>query len=115
VASGLADAVIPIPRFPSEKRTLACGMAVAPEPGEPLHPAMIWFLERGPELLVCETRHASDGRAFELSTVEPAGSERVERFSTPTAMLERFVEFQRELRKGGWQVVPEERRLKPLV
>jgi hypothetical protein len=76
---------------------------------------MIWFLERGPELLVCETRHASDGRAFELSTVEPAGSERVERFSTPTAMLERFVEFQRELRKGGWQIVPDEQRLKPLI
>jgi hypothetical protein len=30
-------------------------------------------------------------------------------------MLERFVEFQRELRKGGWQIVPEERRLRPLV
>jgi hypothetical protein len=115
VASRLADAVIPIVRFPSEKRLFACGMPVAPEPAGPLHPAMIWFLERGPELLVCETRHASDGRAFELSTVEPAGSERVETFSTPTAMLERFVEFQRELRKGGWQIVPEERRLRPLV
>ena len=76
---------------------------------------MVWFLERGPDLLVCETRHASDGRSFEMSTVEPAGDERVERFTTPTAMLERFVEYQRQLRKSGWHVVPEERRLDPLV
>jgi hypothetical protein len=68
---------------------------------------MIWFLERGPELLVCEARPASDGRTFELMTIEPMGDEHVERFTTPTQLVERVVEYQRELRQHGWQLVPD--------
>jgi len=77
---------------------------------------MVWFLERAPELIVCEARHTVDGSAFELSTtVEQAGDERVERFPTPTAMIERFVEFQRELHANGWHVVSNSRRAEPFV
>jgi hypothetical protein len=68
---------------------------------------MIWFLERGQELLVCEARQAADGNTFELSTIEPLGEERVERFTDPTQMVERFVEVQQMLRQTGWIVVPE--------
>jgi hypothetical protein len=76
---------------------------------------MIWFLERGPELIVCEARQASDGHTFELSTIAPMGDEQVEQFRTPTAMVERFVEYQRQLHQSGWHVVPEEKRLDLLL
>lgn len=76
---------------------------------------MMWFLERGPELIVCEARQATDGASYELSTVEQAGDEHVERFPSPTAMIERFVEYQRELRLNGWHIVPEDRRLDRLL
>jgi hypothetical protein len=77
---------------------------------------MVWFLERGPELIVCEARQAIDGNTFELSTtVEQAGDERVESFPTPTAMIERLVEYQRQLRGEGWHIVPDERRLERLL
>jgi hypothetical protein len=76
---------------------------------------MIWFLERGAELIVCEARHASDGQSFELSTTAPMGDEQVEHFATPTAMVERFVEYQRLLHKSGWHIVPEDKRLDLLL
>lgn len=77
---------------------------------------MVWFLERGRELIVCEARHATDGCDFELSTtVEQAGDEQIERFPTPTAMIERLVEYQRQLRLSGWHIVPDERRLEKLI
>jgi hypothetical protein len=77
---------------------------------------MVWFLERGPELIVCEARQATDGRAVELSTTaEQAGDEHVERFPTPTAMIERLVEYQRQLHNSGWHIVPDARRLERLL
>lgn len=77
---------------------------------------MVWFLERGPELIVCEARQATDGSTFELSTtVEQAGDEHVERFPTPTAMIDRLVEYQRQLRGNGWHIVPDARRLDRLL
>jgi hypothetical protein len=77
---------------------------------------MVWFLERGPELIVCEARHTLDGSAFELATtVEQAGDERIERCPTPTDLIERFLEFQRRLHAEGWHVVPNSRRAEPFV
>jgi hypothetical protein len=79
-------------------------------------PGMVWFLERGPELIVCEARHALDGSAFELSTtVEQAGDERIERCPTPTDLIERFLEFQRQMHAEGWHVVPNSRRAEPFI
>jgi hypothetical protein len=69
---------------------------------------MIWFLERGVELCVCEARH--EGEAFELAIMRPDGTERVERFENPSVLLERFVDCQQGLRRDGWRLLNDEER-----
>lgn len=64
---------------------------------------MLWFLERHSEVLICEIRQAPDGSQFELVISAPGMPERVERFDEPSALLERWLACQQELRVMGWR------------
>jgi hypothetical protein len=64
---------------------------------------MVWFLERGDELMACEARR--DGVRFELAISSHDGSERVEYIDDPTALIQRINECQRELHRHGWRIL----------
>lgn len=64
---------------------------------------MLWFLERHTEVLVCEIRQGPDGARFELVISAPGLPERVEQFDEPSALLERWLAYQQELRARGWR------------
>jgi hypothetical protein len=66
---------------------------------------MVWFLERGVEFLVCKARQ--EGAQFELTLLNPDGTERVERMASPSELVERLVGCQRDLRREGWRVLGE--------
>ena len=64
---------------------------------------MIWFLERGDELMACEAR--KDGARFELALSSHDGSERVEYIDDPTRLIQRVNECQRDLHRRGWRIL----------
>lgn len=64
---------------------------------------MIWFLERGDDVMVCEARR--DGPRFELAIGSHDGSERVEYIEDPSLLVQRLTECQRELRRSGWRIL----------
>ena len=66
-------------------------------------PAMIWFLERGVELMACEARR--NGARFELAISSHDGPERVERIDDPTELIQRINECHREARRHGWRIL----------
>ena len=72
-------------------------------PTDTKHTAMIWFLERGNELIACEAR--KDGARFELAISNQDGSERVERIDNPTELIHRINACQRDLRRKGWRIL----------
>jgi hypothetical protein len=67
---------------------------------------MIWFLQRGIELCMCEARH--EGERFELAVATPGGAERVEQFEDPSVLLERLVDCQQDLRRHGWRLLDDD-------
>jgi hypothetical protein len=63
--------------------------------------AVFWWFKRRDDLLRYEARHLPAG-GFELRIVDPDGHERVETFDDDDALMRRQVEFERQLRDGGW-------------
>jgi hypothetical protein len=64
---------------------------------------MIWFLERGSDMIACEARR--NGRRFELTISDGDGSERAEQIDDPSVLVERLVECQLGLRRKGWRIL----------
>jgi hypothetical protein len=63
---------------------------------------MVWFYERQGALIRCETRTTDAGSGFELVVFDPDGSERVERFNDPDALVQRQAELESTLAHDGW-------------
>jgi len=61
---------------------------------------VFWWFERKGEFLRYEARPAGDG--FELCIVQADGTERVERFDDSAALARRQAEFERQIRREGW-------------
>jgi hypothetical protein len=64
---------------------------------------MIWFFERQQSRLHYEIRRQTDGHAYELVITNPDGSQELERFVDPLALLERSQDLQDRLLSAGWQ------------
>jgi hypothetical protein len=62
---------------------------------------MFWWFKRQDDLLRYESRDLPSG-GYELRIVHPDGSERVETFEDVQSLTRRQVEFERQLRDGGW-------------
>lgn len=59
-----------------------------------------WF-RRGDQYLRYEAREVSRG-VYELTILQPDGSETVERFSDEQALADRQMALQQELEREGW-------------
>lgn len=70
---------------------------------------MVWFLERGAEMIACEARR--NGARYELTISNQDGSERAEQIDDPSILVKRLVECQRELRRNGWRILTEDDRV----
>jgi hypothetical protein len=64
---------------------------------------MIWFFERHQSRLHYEIRRQTDGHAYELVITNPDGSQELELFADPLALLERSQDLQDALLSAGWQ------------
>jgi hypothetical protein len=64
---------------------------------------MIWFLEKGSDIIACEARRK--GTHFELTVSEGDGSERAEEFDNPSVLVDRLVECQLGLHRDGWRIL----------
>ena len=58
-----------------------------------------WF-EREGKYLRYESREVAGG--YELRFFDPDGAERVEKFTDPTQLNERQIDFERQLSTEGW-------------
>ena len=71
---------------------------------------MLWFFERGAELLRIETTHDRINGVFVLRAHRPDGTEHVEQFASDVACRQRLAVLERELRTEQWVL----RRAQPL-
>jgi hypothetical protein len=71
---------------------------------------MIWFFERGSELLRIETSFDRVAGLFTLRAKRPDGTEQVEQFSSDVACQQRLEALDRQLRNEHWTL----RQLQPL-
>ncbi len=63
---------------------------------------MLWFFEREHSRLRYEIRRQTDGPEYELVITYPDGGQEVERYSDPTAVVERSMALQNALTEAGW-------------
>jgi hypothetical protein len=63
---------------------------------------MIWFYERQQSRLHYEIRRQTDGHAYELVITHPDGSQELEQYADPLALLERSQDLQDRLLSAGW-------------
>jgi len=67
--------------------------------------AMIWFLERDSDLLMCEIRPVADrsARAYEFEIAPANGPAQTLRFENPTELIDAYLREQASLRAKGWR------------
>lgn len=63
---------------------------------------MIWFLERESDLLICEIRRSTDGASYEFETAPSDRPAQTRRYSSPTELIDRYLDEQSVLRAQGW-------------
>ena len=61
---------------------------------------MIWFLEKGADLLICEIRRAEDAYEFEIAG--PQGP-RTERYASPGDLISGYLRLHSRFRAQGWR------------
>ena len=71
---------------------------------------MLWFFERGAELMRIETTHDRISGVFLLRPQRPHGTEQVEQFASDMACRQWLESLERELRVENWIL----RRAQPL-
>jgi hypothetical protein len=65
--------------------------------------AVIWFLEKQDDLLVCEIRRAEDDQtAFEFEIADSKGPT-THRFGTPQELISKYLDEQKRLIREGWR------------
>jgi hypothetical protein len=65
---------------------------------------MVWFFERGEEILRIETAHNRTAGEYVLTLHFPGSTERVERFADEAACQERLETLERQLRSDRWRL-----------
>ena len=68
---------------------------------------MVWFFERDSQRLHLEIRRELAGQGYEL-VISDALEERVEKVSSPSALLDRSHHVWAGLLKGGWRPLQEQ-------
>jgi hypothetical protein len=63
---------------------------------------MVWFLERGPQRLVCEIRRAIDSNIYEFEVALDNGVE-THRYESPSELIDEYLKRQSALRAEGWR------------
>lgn len=64
---------------------------------------MIWFLERGPDLLICEIRRADHNAPYEFEITAATGTPMTRRFTSPTELINSYLREHTQLRALGWR------------
>ncbi|MBE3073051.1 MAG: hypothetical protein IMZ67_08760 [Acidobacteria bacterium] len=64
---------------------------------------MYWFFERNGQRMRWEIRRDADRAGYELVLTPPDGPEATERFTDPTALIERTLVLQQSLLDEGWR------------
>jgi hypothetical protein len=64
---------------------------------------MIWSFEREGLTLRCEIRRDLDLQYYEFAVTKSDGSQQVERFEEPTAVIARSIDVMRGLLEDGWR------------
>ena len=68
-----------------------------------LAPAVIWFLEKQDDLLVCEIRRAGDNESvYEFEIVDAAGPKTL-RFESPKELISTYLAEHSRLAAEGWR------------
>lgn len=70
---------------------------------------MTWTFIRDGRQAQCEIRRDADGVDYEFVTTAADGTERVERFDDPAALIDRSVQYFKELFESGWRPLPDPR------
>ncbi len=68
---------------------------------------MTWTFTRAGRQARCEIRRDADGLDYEFVTTAEDGTERVERFDDPAALIDRSVRHFQALFEGGWRPLPD--------
>jgi hypothetical protein len=68
---------------------------------------MIWTFTRGARQTQCEIRRDTDGIDYEFVVTSEDGSARVEQFDDPAALIDRSVQYFKELFEQGWRPRPD--------
>lgn len=68
---------------------------------------MTWTFVRDGLQARCEIRRNADGLDYEFVTTADDGTERIERFDDPAALIDRSVKHFNELFAGGWRPLPD--------
>jgi hypothetical protein len=66
--------------------------------------AMIWFLERNSDLVICEIRRTEDADpAYEFEVAATDAPPRTRRFNSPSELIDGYLREQAQLRAQGWR------------
>jgi len=66
--------------------------------------AMIWFLERNSDLVICEIRRTEDAdAAYEFEVAATDAQPRTRRFNSPSELIDGYLREQAQLRAQGWR------------
>ena len=65
-------------------------------------PAVVWFLERQNDLLVCEIRRAADAAGYEFEIADASGPNTV-RCESPSELIAKYLDVHARLMRDGWR------------
>ena len=63
---------------------------------------MVWFFEREREKLVCEIRRDTANTEYEFEIAGASGPPSTRRFTSPTELIDAYLQDQARLRAQGW-------------
>jgi hypothetical protein len=64
---------------------------------------MVWFFERDSARLICEIRRAVDDDAYEFELGGAGGTREMQRFQSPSELIDAYLRRQSALRAEGWR------------
>ena len=65
--------------------------------------AVVWFLERADDLLICEIRRDEAKAVYEFEIAGPQGDPTTLKFDTPQELIATYLDEQSRLMANGWR------------
>jgi hypothetical protein len=64
---------------------------------------MLYFFQRGNDVLRCEVRPAMEGDGYEIAIYERNGKQRIEQHATSDQVHRRWLELHKQFEAEGWR------------